>query len=126
MNNPTITKYYSTVSGKAIHNVNNRMTREILLELGAITVYEMPPAVQDILSGASRQALTGTQPINRGHILQALFGLDDINTETVAASANRSRIALGYEPYSKRHIENLTAALRCASQGIYHHYNHHL
>ncbi|MEZ6969610.1 hypothetical protein ACB040_10080 [Aeromonas sp. S11(2024)] len=119
-NAPLPQKYYSKQSGQSIHNVNNRSVKEYLLELGVLTVADLPPYLGDCISGSSRVAQRGTQPLNRGQLLQALYALDDINTETVVVTLNRKRIALGDKPFSSAHVATFTSALKNASQAIKH------
>jgi hypothetical protein len=114
-------KFYSQQSGKSIHNVNNRSVKAYLLELGVITLADLPPYLNDCISGSSRVAQRGTQPLNRGQLLQALYALDDINSETVATMLNRKRVALGDKPFSSAHVKTFTSAAKNASQAIQHH-----
>lgn len=103
---------------RAVAVLDNTDTKTWLADY--LSYEELPNWADDVIYGACGQ-MSGTTRINPTRIFRVLQTLDVISTETVAATMNRKREALGDKPYAKSTIEFYTRVLRCASQAIMHH-----
>lgn len=88
---------------------------------------DMPSWIDDVFSGAVQQtrSSTSTNPISKSTLFRIVQSLRELSVETVAATYNRKRVALGDEPITERMARYIASAAYCASQGIAYHFGNH-
>ena len=119
---PTLTAKEPTIHETA--KADNVETKAYIASIFALNYADVPAWIDDVVSGACGQ-IDGTQRFSPAKLFKIISCLDLISNETVGEFLNKRRRFMEEPDYSKSYIAKVTAAARCASQGVEHHRQFH-